>query len=84
MIVDDMDIKLSLITLVVAANTSSLLYAADDVIFVTGSNTSGYFAESDSSHLSSGSASRLGLTDKQTPRHTETISARTITAMGND
>ncbi|MGG5964319.1 TonB-dependent receptor [Salmonella enterica] len=69
-----------MIALAVAVNTSPLVCAADETIVVTGSDLSDYFAESDPARLSSGSASRLGLTDKQTPRHTETISARTITA----
>ena len=77
-----MKLKPSLIALAVAVNTSPLAYAADETIVVTGSDVSDYSAESDSARLSSGSASRLGLTDKQTPRHTETISARTITAKG--
>ncbi|HEJ0422454.1 TPA: TonB-dependent receptor [Citrobacter koseri] len=77
-----MKLKPSLIALAVAVNTSPLAYAADETIVVTGSDVPDYSAESDSARLSSGSASRLGLTDKQTPRHTETISARTITAKG--
>lgn len=77
-----MKLKPSLIALAVAVNTSPLAYAADETIVVTGSDISDYSAESDSARLSSGSASRLGLTDKQTPRHTETISASTITAKG--
>ncbi|EDN6661293.1 TonB-dependent receptor [Salmonella enterica] len=75
-----MKLKPSLIALAVAVHTSPLTYAADETIVVTGSDVSDYSA--DSGRLSSGSASRLGLTDKQTPRHTETISARTITAKG--
>ncbi|MEK0247088.1 TonB-dependent receptor plug domain-containing protein [Raoultella sp. BAC10a-01-01] len=49
---------------------------------VTGSGASDDAVLSDSALLSSGSASRLGLSDKQTPRHTETLSARTIKAQG--
>lgn len=77
-----MKLKPSLIALTIGASISPLTYAADDTMIVTSAGVSGYLAESDSARLASGSASRLGLTDKQTPRHTETISAGTITAKG--
>lgn len=77
-----MKLKPSLLALAVAVNIAPLTYAADETLVVTGSGASDDAALADSALLSSGSASRLGLSDKQTPRHTETLSAKTIQAQG--
>jgi iron complex outermembrane receptor protein len=77
-----MKLKPSLLALAVAVNIAPLTYAADEILVVTGSGASDDAALADSALLSSGSASRLGLSDKQTPRHTETLSAKTIQAQG--
>lgn len=72
----------SLIALAVAAGISSLANAANETMVVSSDTASDYSSVPDPDQVSSGTASRLGLTDKQTPRHTETISAGTITAKG--
>ncbi len=77
-----MKLKPSLIALAVAAALPSPVNAADETIVITHSDASASSGGSDAALLSSGSASRLGLTDKQTPRHTETLSAATIAAKG--
>lgn len=73
--------KHSLIALAVASSLSPSVNA-EETLIVNGINQSADSAISDSRLLSSGSGSRLGLTDKQTPRHTETISAKTAVEKG--
>lgn len=55
---------------------------SEETIEINGAVNNGYPAGSDSGMLAVGSASRLGLTDRETPRHTETISQKTMTSRG--
>ena len=77
-----MKLKPSLLALAVAASISHPAFSAEETIVVTTGDVGGYPAVSDSELLAVGSGSRLGLTDKQTPRHTETISQKTMQAKG--
>ena len=73
----------SLIALSVFASLSSFAHAAEETLVVTAtSNGSSFSEQTDSKLLAVGSGSRLGLTDKQTPRHTETISQETLKKKG--
>lgn len=73
----------SLIELSVFASLSSFAHAAEETLIVAApSNDSGFTEQTDFRLLAVGSGSRLGLTDKQTPRHTETISQETLKKKG--
>ena len=73
----------SMTAIAVITALSSTAFAApfEETLTVTRFTTSAPSAL-DTDKLATGSSSRLGLTDKETPRHTETISAKTINARG--
>lgn len=74
---------LSLTAIAITTALSSTAFAApsEETLIVTDASASAPSAL-DTDKLATGSGSRLGLTDKETPRHTETISAKTINARG--
>lgn len=78
-----MKFTVSLFVLSVFASLSTFAYAAEETLVVSAtSNDSAVSGQTDSRLLAVGSGSRLGLTDKQTPRHTETISQETLKKKG--
>lgn len=79
-----MKLPLLLVAITVATSLAPNVFAntAKETLVVTSTEASSYPAASDSGLLAVGSSSRLELTDKEIPRHTETISQKTFTAKG--
>ncbi|TCV96800.1 TonB-dependent siderophore receptor [Biostraticola tofi] len=67
---------------IAASLSSNVLAAAEETLLVTGSEARHSPAVSDAALLAAGTGSRLGLSDKEIPRHTETISQNNIITMG--
>ncbi|MGL4684474.1 MAG: TonB-dependent receptor plug domain-containing protein, partial [Hafnia alvei] len=79
-----MKLPLLLVAVTVATSLAPNAFAdtAKETLVVTSTEASSYPAASDSGLLAVGSSSRLELTDKERPRHTETISQKTFAAKG--